>query len=352
MKITVLITTRPKEKWMLSFKKYLRPRWITIVFLICSALILGNGLCQALLAATPTDMEKEVLKLINAERAKNGLHALAWNDQLFEAARLHSEDMEKNNYLEHVSLDGRTPGQRAAAAGYNGPIWENIGEGQTTAQAIFDGWMNSTGHHENILNTTVCDAGVGHASDQIVNYQNNDYSDYWTLDLGKQRGVNQCPDVEDDDGSDNSGDDDAVDDNSGGDDSVDDNSGSDDSVDDGSGSNTTDNQAPIAKAGKPQIVKPGSQVTLDGSQSSDPDGDTITYRWEQRKGVAVDLDDSTSATPTFVAPTENTILVFNLVVNDGIQDSKPVKVFIVVNSNGSWWSHGRTHGRHSHRCIK
>ena len=67
---------------------------------------------------------------------KNGLDTvvprLAPNEMLTIAARLHSQDMVKNAYLSHTSLDGRTPEERVAATGYPLTICdENINGGGT-----------------------------------------------------------------------------------------------------------------------------------------------------------------------------------------------------------------------------
>ena len=59
--------------------------------------------------------------------------------------------------------------------------------------------------------------------------------------------------------------------------------------------------APIANAGSDQTVAQGTTVTLDGSASSDPGSETITYLWTQIRGTLVTLSDPTAVQPTFAA---------------------------------------------------
>jgi hypothetical protein len=59
--------------------------------------------------------------------------------------------------------------------------------------------------------------------------------------------------------------------------------------------------SPIAKAGGNQTVDEHSAVTLNGS-GSDPNNDPIHFTWTKITPTAPDLDDSTSATPSFTAP--------------------------------------------------
>ncbi|KAA0245406.1 MAG: hypothetical protein EDM70_03315 [Candidatus Brocadia sp. AMX2] len=80
------------------------------------------------------------------------------------------------------------------------------------------------------------------------------------------------------------------------------------------------NHCPTADAGDDQTRDEGSQVTLNGIESSDPDGDTLTYTWTQVSGIPVTLSDAHSPDPAFVAPSvsQREELVFRLVVNDGL----------------------------------
>jgi hypothetical protein len=83
---------------------------------------------------------------------------------------------------------------------------------------------------------------------------------------------------------------------------------------------TNSNNAPVANAGHDQTVDEGTIVTLDGSLSSDPDGEPIGFFWTQVSGPSVLLSDALAAAPTFMAPDVVGIvaLEFDLVVSDPI----------------------------------
>ncbi len=77
------------------------------------------------------------------------------------------------------------------------------------------------------------------------------------------------------------------------------------------------NSPPITDAGSDQAVASGAAVTLDGTGSSDPDDDVLSYMWSQTSGDTVTLSNSTSPSPTFTAPTGPALLAFLLNVTDG-----------------------------------
>jgi len=93
------------------------------------------------------------------------------------------------------------------------------------------------------------------------------------------------------------------------------------------------NQGPVADAGAPaQDVGAGFNVNLDGSASSDPDGDSLSYVWRQTYGpdVTGGSGNLSGETPSFAAPTEVCTVMFELEVSDGTDsdtDTVQINVF-------------------------
>ncbi|MEU7560024.1 CAP domain-containing protein [Streptomyces eurythermus] len=118
--------------------------------------------------SSPTDtgareaaVEAEVLKLVNDERAKAGLGALAANSALTGLAEAFSDDMAARGFFAHTDPDGRSPWDRAARAGITGLGAENIGRGQVDAAAVLAAWMDSPENRANILNPGFTTFGAG-----------------------------------------------------------------------------------------------------------------------------------------------------------------------------------------------
>lgn len=87
---------------------------------------------------------------------------LYMQDGLYEAGRFHADDMADNNCFMHESCDGTTFESRLSRY-FGGPAGENIYMGHTgfTARDATTGWMNSTGHRMNILESRYNLLGTG-----------------------------------------------------------------------------------------------------------------------------------------------------------------------------------------------
>ena len=113
----------------------------------------------------------EVVRLVNAERAKAGLSALTVDSAANAAAQVRAREIVSN--FSHTRPSGAScfTALREAGVNYRG-AGENIAYGQPSAQAVVNAWMNSPGHRANILNAQFTSIGVGH------HVQNGTH--YWT----------------------------------------------------------------------------------------------------------------------------------------------------------------------------
>ncbi|MFJ6484978.1 CAP domain-containing protein [Streptomyces sp. NPDC091682] len=120
----------------------------------------------------------QVLALVNQERAAAGCQAVSLNAKLTKAAQDHSADMAAHSNMSHTGSDGSDPGARITRAGYTWSTYgENVAYGYSTPAKVMEGWMNSQGHRENILNCSFKEIGIGLAQPGY----------YWTQDFGTAR---------------------------------------------------------------------------------------------------------------------------------------------------------------------
>ena len=107
------------------------------------------------------DLEKRMLDLVNAERAKAGLRPLAPDPELTDVARQHSADMFARGYFAHDTPDGLTPFDRMRDSHVQFlTAGENLALAPTLPLA-HNGLMNSPGHRANILRPQFGRVGIG-----------------------------------------------------------------------------------------------------------------------------------------------------------------------------------------------
>lgn len=123
------------------------------------------------LGSNVASYEAEVVRLVNEVRKQNGLSPVRENWELSRVARYKSQDMKDKRYFSHTSPTYGTPFQMMRAFGLSyRSAGENIAMGYSTPQAVMNGWMNSSGHRANILNSSYTQIGVGYVAS----------GNYWT----------------------------------------------------------------------------------------------------------------------------------------------------------------------------
>jgi uncharacterized protein YkwD len=119
-------------------------------------------------------LSARVLDLVNAVRAR-GTHCgertfapvapVKLSATLAGVAYQHASDMAKHDYFEHQDLAGHTPADRVRAVGYREKwVGENIAYGPQSADEVVQGWLESPGHCENIMDSRFAEMGVAFAA--------------------------------------------------------------------------------------------------------------------------------------------------------------------------------------------
>lgn len=124
-------------------------------------------------------IERKTLRCINRQRTRAGLSPVGFGRSLTTAARYHSRNMARFGFFDHSDPWGRQSWDRVAL--FDSRQWsvgENIGAGYNHSGAVCRGWMESTGHRDNILDPIWTYGGIGYARTR------RGYRDYWTLVMG------------------------------------------------------------------------------------------------------------------------------------------------------------------------
>jgi uncharacterized protein YkwD len=79
----------------------------------------------------------------------------------------HANDMARHDYFEHQDLAGHSPADRVRAVGYQEKlVGENIAYGPKSADEVVQGWLDSPGHCENIMDPRFAEMGIAFAAGQ------------------------------------------------------------------------------------------------------------------------------------------------------------------------------------------
>ena len=134
------------------------------------------------------------LQLVNNVRAR-GTHCgqelfgpappVALSGTLEGVAFGHASDMADNNYFEHEDLQGKSPSDRVRATGYQEKlVGENIAYGPKSVDEVVQGWLDSPGHCENIMDPRFAEMGVGYAMSR-----DSKHALYWVQVLASPRNL-------------------------------------------------------------------------------------------------------------------------------------------------------------------
>jgi uncharacterized protein YkwD len=97
----------------------------------------------------------------------------------------HANDMAINNYFEHEDLNGKTPSDRVRATGYREKlVGENIAYGPKSVDEVVQGWLDSPGHCENIMDPRFVEMGLGYATSH-----DSKHALYWVQVLATPRNL-------------------------------------------------------------------------------------------------------------------------------------------------------------------
>jgi uncharacterized protein YkwD/uncharacterized protein YukE len=170
---------------------------------------------QVLLASSPSTVKKQItpgpfrgnvepqqgkltvsgiIAETNSFRRQHRLPQLQVNEELNSAARAKLDDIFSQNYFAHVSPSGKGVSYWVERAGYDSAmVGENLALGNFSDDAeLVEGWMNSPGHRENILNPFFTDIGVAAAKGEVEG------SHVWVAVQILAKPMSACPQVDSD----------------------------------------------------------------------------------------------------------------------------------------------------------
>lgn len=183
---TLIILFRILRNFISNIFKYPRINTtilFTLVLLFILISIVGTPLNNTIIQENDTNISIEetqnlIFEKSNDKRLKNtDYEKLIYNKSLEKDAKSHAEDMARNNYVSHTSLDGESFQERYKYCNsgeniHQTWVYENVknsdGYGVTNitseeeiAQNAIKGWMNSRPHRKNLMNENWESMGIG-----------------------------------------------------------------------------------------------------------------------------------------------------------------------------------------------
>jgi uncharacterized protein YkwD len=138
----------------------------------------GTPAYAAAASPRPPQLASLALQLVNDVRARGtrcGGRAfgpappLVLSGTLGGVAFGHATDMAAHNYFEHEDLAGHSPADRVRAVGYQEKlVGENIAYGPKSVEEVVQGWLDSPGHCQNIMDPRFVEMGIAFANGQSL----------------------------------------------------------------------------------------------------------------------------------------------------------------------------------------
>ncbi|HID86117.1 MAG TPA: CAP domain-containing protein [Anaerolineae bacterium] len=126
--------------------------------------------------STPSDLEHQLVDLINQERVSRGLSPLTMDGRLMQAARRHSEDMATSDFFGHTGSDGSNPIYRMRKAGYPLGGDELLAAGTEDPADVLATWMASPAQSDTLMDPDFVHIGVSHVHNGAATHGH-----YWTV---------------------------------------------------------------------------------------------------------------------------------------------------------------------------